>query len=177
MEDKKTKILLWSPRVAAFIFAAVLMVFSYKVIPPGMRMMELVISVKDYIAGFLSESTSAVSLNPFVVELLKQNIPAFIIIAIIVISWNYEKTAGIAFVLVGFVHMIKSVLDHDRLGITWYAALALSLLVAVPAIAIGALYLVNWSKRKETMPVEVYEELQEDENEEDNKELDEDVEQ
>ncbi len=166
MEDKKAKILLWAPRVLAFIFAAVLMAFSYKAIPPGMSIVELAISVKDYIAGFLSDSTAATNLNPFVVELFKQNIPAFIIIAIIAISWNYEKTAGIAFVLVGFAHMIKSVLDHNRLGIAWYTAFALSLLIAVPAIAIGALYLMNWSKRKETMPVETDDELHEEENEE-----------
>lgn len=163
MENKKTKILLWSPRVSAFIFAAVLVAFSYKAIPAG-------ISIKDLVVGLLFQTTSGANFKDIAIELLIQNIPALIIIAIIIISWNYEKTGGIAFVLVGFAHMIKSVIDHNRLGIEWYTALALSLMLALPAIAIGALYLVNWFKRKATMQVEVNEELQEEDNEEESEE-------
>lgn len=79
-----------------------------------------------------------------------RNIPALIIIAIIIVSWSYEITGGLAFVLVGFTHMIKSVIDHNQLGMKWYIALAWSLLLALPAISIGGLYLVNWFKRPKT---------------------------
>ncbi len=126
MESKKAKLLLWLPRVLALIFAVVLVVFSRDVIVSGANFKDIA------------------------VDLFMRNIPALIIIAIIIVSWSYEITGGLAFVLVGFTHMIKSVIDHNQLGMKWYIALAWSLLLASPAISIGGLYLVNWFKRPKT---------------------------
>lgn len=160
MKSKKAELLLWSPRILALIFAMVLLYFSRNDIVPGTNF-------KTFMVDLFGRNLSNIPYKEIATNFFMRNIPALIIIAIIVVSWTYEITGGLAFVLVGFSHMIKSVIDASRLGLKWYIALAWSLLIAVPAIVIGVLYLVNWLKRPKTPDTDLDDdEPQEEENEE-----------
>ena len=81
-----------------------------------------------------------------VLGLLIHNIPSFILLGILAISWKYEIVGGIAFILAGISYIVFTIVR----GISdpWYISLALSLILAVPAFLIGILFLVGWFKKK-----------------------------
>lgn len=70
----KEKMLIWSPRILAILAILFLMLFSFDCFEPGQ--------------GFRRQMTC----------FFMHNIPAYIIIAILVISWKWELLGGILFV-------------------------------------------------------------------------------
>ncbi|NLX92536.1 MAG: hypothetical protein GXZ02_01485 [Clostridiales bacterium] len=160
MKSKKAKLLLWSPRILALIFAVVLLYFSRNDIVPGTNF-------KTFVVDLFGRNISNIPYKEIATNFFMKNIPALIMIAIVVVSWTYEITGGLAFILVGISHMAKSVIDHKQLNMEWYTALALSLLIAVPAFVIGYLYLMNWFIRPKTLDADNdSDEPEEEENEE-----------
>lgn len=126
MKNKKDAFLYWTPRVLAILFTAFLALMSLDVISPGL------------------------STGQIITGMLMHNIPVFIMIIIILISWRYEIVGGIMFILAGLGYIVMTTFS----SIEWYLALAWSLQIAGPAFLIGVLFLLNWSKRQKNRNVE-----------------------
>ncbi|MFH1207853.1 MAG: hypothetical protein V1668_04665 [Patescibacteria group bacterium] len=116
------KFIYWTPRVLSILLIVFLAVFSLDVFD------------NDY--GFWGT----------VLGLLIHNIPSFVLLGILIISWKYEMVGGVAFILAGISYMVFIVARESVEP--WYMLLALSLILVVPAFLIGILFLVGWSKKK-----------------------------
>ncbi|MFH1620773.1 MAG: hypothetical protein ABIB04_01670 [Patescibacteria group bacterium] len=110
----------WTPRVLSLTFVAFLMIFSLDIFELGLDFW-----------GTL-------------VGLFIHNIPALILLIMVLISWKREIVGGITFIVAGFLYIILTLFRE----IPWYLALSWSTIIAGPAFLIGALYLIGWSRRK-----------------------------
>lgn len=121
METKDNKLIYWTPRVLAVMITTLLFLMSLDVFSIGMNWLQTILA------------------------LLLHNIPAFIFLIIMIISWNREIVGGIAFTLGGLLYIIITVSSE---GLPWYLKLSWSMILAGPAILTGILFLINWNKKK-----------------------------
>ncbi|MFA5127200.1 MAG: hypothetical protein WC465_04380 [Patescibacteria group bacterium] len=113
------KFIYWAPRILAILFILFLALFSFDVI--GMQ------------AGFW----------PTILGLLMHNIPSFILLVVLLISWKHEIVGFIAFMLAGFVYIIMLTMNQFE----WYMP-SWALTISGPAWLTGILFYINWSKKK-----------------------------
>lgn len=117
---KKTNIsVYWAPRILAIIFILFLMLFSLDVFAENLSFWQTVVG------------------------LFMHNVPALILLAVLLISWKYEIVGGIAFILAGLLYIVVLL----RNSFEWYM-LAWSIQIAGPPFIIGILFLIGWSKKK-----------------------------
>ncbi len=79
--------------------------------------------------------------------LLMHNIPVFILLIVLLISWKYEIVGGIGFILAGILYIALIVIDAIKNQFEWYM-LSWSIQISGLAFFIGILFLVNWFKKK-----------------------------
>jgi len=120
MDKKVNKFIYWTPRVASIIFILFLAMFS--------------LDIFDANYGFWGT----------VVGLFMHNIPVFILLIVLIISWKYEIVGGIAFILAGLLYL--GLLAINRPFQLYY--LSWSLFIAGPAFLIGILFIINWLKKR-----------------------------
>ncbi len=120
IERKVSKFIYWIPRVVSILFIIFLAMFSLDVFTPGA-------TAKDIIIG-----------------LFMHNIPALILVIVLIISWKYEIVGGIVFILAGLVYIIMVAIRQP-----WPLVLTWSLTIAGPAFLIGILFMITWFKKKE----------------------------
>ncbi|MFA5124338.1 MAG: hypothetical protein WC473_00725 [Patescibacteria group bacterium] len=113
------QLIYWLPRILGLLFVGFLALFSLDIFSMGLRFW------------------------PTVLGLLIHNIPALILLAIIIVSWKYEIVGGIVFVLFGLTY-IAMVLNNP---FEWYM-LFWMLEISGGAFLVGILFLVNWRRRK-----------------------------
>jgi len=124
MKKKINKFIYWTPRILCILFLLFLTIFSLDVFDPE----------NNY------------TLGQTLLALFMHNIPVFVLAIILWISWKYEIVGGIVFILAGILFMISSV--ARQAPDPWYIALAVSLIIAVPAFMIGILFLMGWFKKR-----------------------------
>lgn len=122
MVDKVNKFVYWAPRILSILFILFLALMSLDVFEGNNSFWETVL------------------------ELLLHNIPTFILLVVLLISWKYEIVGGIAFIMAGLAHLVSSVVRVD--ADPWYVSFLTSLIIDVPAFFIGILFLVGWFKNK-----------------------------
>lgn len=76
--------------------------------------------------------------------LLMHNIPVFILLAVLWISWKYEIVGGVAFILAGLLYIFFTFRNADN----WGMALAWSVQIAGVAFVIGGFFIANWIKKR-----------------------------
>lgn len=123
MEKKINKFIYWTPRILAILFILFLAMFS------------LDIFEGNY--GFWGT----------ILGLFMHNIPALILLVVLLISWKYEIVGGIAFILAGLLYIVLLM----RNPFEWYM-LFWALQIAGPAFFIGILFLIGWFKKKKITP-------------------------
>ncbi len=76
-------------------------------------------------------------------------IPSFILTAFLIVAWKWELIGGIIFTVVGLV-MSPFVfqLNHNRNGFSIAQSLNVVLIITVPFIAVGILFLVSYYRKK-----------------------------
>lgn len=122
-KEMKTKVprwIYWTPRILSILFLCFLALFS--------------LDVFDEHLGLWGT----------IVGLLMHNIPVFILLIVLLVSWRYEWVGGAAFILAGLLY-IASALNRVSLPM----ALIWSLTISGPAFFIGILFLINWFKKKQ----------------------------
>jgi len=122
MAKQTGKFIYWTPRILSILFILFLAMFSLDV--------------------FDSPNQSA---GDIALGLLMHNIPALVLLIVLIISWKFEIVGGIVFILAGIAYIGVSIYNN----IEWYLALAWSLQIAGPAFLIGILFLINWRRRKQ----------------------------
>lgn len=78
-----------------------------------------------------------------VLGLFIHNIPALILLAVLLISWKHEIVGGVAFTLFGVLYIGMTLWNVPN----WLMALSWSLTIAGPALLIGILFTVGWFRK------------------------------
>ncbi len=79
-----------------------------------------------------------------VLALFMHNIPAFVLIAVLVISWKHEVVGGVGFIFAGLLYIVLTLIR----GVPWYQVLSWSMIITGPAFLVGILFLINWYRKK-----------------------------
>jgi hypothetical protein len=125
--NKKTKgWIFWTPRVLAILFVLFLAMFS--------------LDVFDEKLGFWGT----------IIGLFMHNLPALILLVILIISWKREIIAGVAFILAGFLYVALISSKIFTSSFEWYM-LSWILTIAGPSFLVGVLFIIGWSRRKTAM--------------------------
>jgi len=120
MNKEINKFVYWTPRILSIIFLLFLAMFSLDVFEPGL------------------------SFSQILLGLFMHNIPVFILLIILWISWKYEIVGGIAFILAGLLYILTLFMNPK---FEWYMV-SWSIMIAGPAFLIGILFLIGWFKKK-----------------------------
>lgn len=75
---------------------------------------------------------------------ITHNIPALVLLVILVFAWRYEFIGGIAFILAGLFYIVFIVKNTGD----WYTSLTQALMISGPAFFIGILFFMNGYKKK-----------------------------
>jgi hypothetical protein len=120
MDKKISKFIYWTPRILSIIFICFIALFSLDVFG------------NNY--GFWGTALA----------FLMHNIPSFILLAILIISWKREIVGGVAFILAGLLYILTLAMNPQ---FEWYM-ISWSVTIAGPAFLIGILFLVGWFKKR-----------------------------
>ena len=82
-----------------------------------------------------------------VLGLLIHNIPAFILIVILAISWNHEIVGGLAFILAGAMYATRVLITMARTGFEWHYLFWI-LQISGFAFLIGILFTLGFIKKR-----------------------------
>lgn len=118
-----SKFIYWTPRILSIIFIFFLALFS--------------LDVFDGNYGFWGT----------ILALLMHNIPVFILLIILLISWKYEIVGGTGFILAGILYIGFIIANLIKTGFEWYY-LIWTIQISGVAFFIGILFLINWSRKK-----------------------------
>jgi hypothetical protein len=126
MNKKINRFVYWVPRILSILFVLFLMLFSL-----------------DVFSEDLSFWATALGL-------FMHNIPALILLSLIIVSWNHELVGAIAFILAGILYIAWVLMNIITAGFEWYY---LSWAVQISGIAffIGVMFLVGWFKKRKIM--------------------------
>lgn len=116
------KFLFWTPRILAILFIVFLAMFSLDVFDSGLTFSEILIG------------------------LFMHNIPVFILVIVLIISWKHELVGAIAFILAGLLYIALLLMKPQ---LEWYM-LSWSVIIAGPAFLVGLLFYINWLKKKKS---------------------------
>ncbi|OGZ33111.1 MAG: hypothetical protein A2174_01085 [Candidatus Portnoybacteria bacterium RBG_13_41_18] len=119
MEKKINKFIYWIPRILSIIFILFLALMSLDVFSPEL------------------------SFWPTLGALFIHNVPALVLLIVLLISWKYEIVGGITFILAGLLYIIILM----RKPFEWYM-LSWSIQISGVAFLIGILFLIGWFKKK-----------------------------
>ncbi len=123
MGKKINRFVYWTPRILSIIFILFLAIFS--------------LDVFDMKLGFWET----------VLGLFMHNIPVFILLVVLLISWKREIVGGIVFSLAGALYVAIILMNMLRNSFEWYMVFW-SLQIAGPAFLIGILFIINWLKKR-----------------------------
>ena len=119
MNKQSSKFIYWTPRIVSIFFIIFLTLFSLDVFGENLSFWQTVLG------------------------LFIHNIPSFILIAILIISWKHEIVGGITFILAGIIYLILLL----RNPFEWYY-LVWALQISGVAFFIGILFLIGWERKK-----------------------------
>ena len=123
MEKKVSKFIYWTPRILLIIFILFLALFSLDVFEGNY--------------GFWGT----------IVGLFMHNIPAMILLIVLIISWQHEIVGGIGFILAGILYIAMILMNVIKAGFEWYYLLW-ALQISGIAFFTGIMFLVGWFKKK-----------------------------
>lgn len=116
MPNKINRFVYWAPRIIIILFALFLAVFSFDVFDPASSPLQIVIG------------------------LLIHNIPSFVLVALLIISWNHDKRGGIIFTSLGIACAIWAII---ALSMHSEKSIPVSIMGSIIFLAIGALFLAE----------------------------------
>jgi len=118
MKNKVSNIIYWTPRIISIIFVCFLFLMSLDVFSPDLNFWQTVTG------------------------LFMHNIPALLLLIIVIISWKYEIVGGITFILAGILYIILLI----KSPFEWYK-LSWAIQISGSAFLIGILFLIDWFKK------------------------------
>jgi len=79
--------------------------------------------------------------------LFMHNIPVFVLLIVLLISWKHEIVGGIVFILAGILYVVMILMNILRNSFEWYM-LSWIIIIAGPTFFIGILFIINWLKKR-----------------------------
>ncbi len=125
MENKINKFIYWTPRILSIIFISFLALMS--------------LDIFDMKLGFWGT----------LLGLFMHNIPVFVLLAVLLISWKREIVGGIVFTLAGMLYVVIILMNMLRNSFEWYMV-SWIITIAGPAFLIGILFLINWRRKDQS---------------------------
>ena len=122
MEKRIGKFVYWTPRFFGILFVLFLMMFSLDVFNSGLTFWQIIIG------------------------LFIHNIPALILLFVLIISWKYEIVGGIIFILAGLFYTVMLIYKTD---FQWYMISSL-VLISFPSFITGILFMICWLNKRKT---------------------------
>lgn len=119
---KSRKFIYWAPRILSIIFILFLALFSLDVFD----------SCSSVLECFMG--------------LLIHNIPVFILIILLIISWKYEIVGAATFFLAGILYIGNMIFNAITNPAEWYV-LSYSFIIAGPAFLVGILFYIGWKRK------------------------------
>lgn len=119
------KFFYWTPRALSILFILFLTLFSFDVFGTGATFWQTALAF------------------------LMHNIPVFILLIVLIISWRHEIVGGLAFILAGLAYLIITLTTALKNGFEWYYLAWIAQISGI-AFFIGILFLVGWFKRKKS---------------------------
>jgi hypothetical protein len=119
MPKKINGFVYWAPRILSIVFIAFLALMSLDIFAPGL------------------------SFGQIMLGLLMHNIPVFILLIVLLISWKHEIVGGVVFILAGILYIILLM----QSSFEWYK-LAWLMQISGVAWLVGVLFLVGWVKKR-----------------------------
>lgn len=123
MQKKIGKFVYWTPRILSIILILFLSLMSLDVFSPELNFWQTLGA------------------------LLIHNIPAFILLIILLVSWRREIVGGVGFILGGILYATIVLINIASTGFEWYY-LAWIIQISGIAFFIGIMFLANWFKKK-----------------------------
>lgn len=109
----------WAPRVLSLLFVVFLALFS--------------LDVFETATGFWETALA----------LLMHNIPALVVLGVVLLAWRYELVGAVAFFLGGIVYIVLVLQNpFEPYYIAWIAQ------ISGIAFFIGAMYLIGWYRKR-----------------------------
>lgn len=123
MPTQPSKFITWTPRILSIVFLLFMALMS--------------LDVFDENLGFWGT----------ILGLFMHNIPALVLLGILIIAWKREIVGGVGFIVAGLLYSGLVIKEMVSTGFEWYY---LTWMIQISGIAffIGALFLVGWSKKK-----------------------------
>jgi len=120
MNKKVNKLIYWTPRILGIIFVLFLMMFSLDVFQPGLTAWQIALG------------------------LFMHNLPALLLLLVLIISWKHEIVGGIIFILAGLLYLLSLAINpkFEWYMLTWFIT------ISGPAFLVGILFLVNWKNKR-----------------------------
>ena len=76
-------------------------------------------------------------------------IPSFILLALLIFAWKWEKIGGIIFMVIGLVFSPVIFLKNYYMNHSFWISLSVILMITIPFVIVGILFVVSHSlKRK-----------------------------
>jgi hypothetical protein len=119
MENKINKGLYWTPRILSIIFISFLALMSLDVFGSGLSFWQTALA------------------------LFMHNLPALLLLVVLIISWKYEIVGGVGFILAGTSYIALLM----RNPFEWYY-LSWAIQISGVAFLTGILFLVGWFKKR-----------------------------
>ena len=116
---KVSRWIYWTPRILSIIFILFLALMSLDIFDLNLNFWQTVIG------------------------LFMHNIPALILLAVLLVSWRYEIVGGITFILAGLFYIFLLLRNQFE----WYM-ISWVITIAGPALLIGILFMIGWYKKK-----------------------------
>jgi hypothetical protein len=124
-----TKVLYWTARILCILAILFVSLFS--------------------LDSFSSERTVWQNIAAF----LMHNIPSFVLLATLIIAWKWEKVGGIILTIIGLAFSIFIFgFNYKRNHFPVMTCLLQALLIAIPFVLAGILFILSHFKRKNELP-------------------------
>ncbi len=125
---KSIKVFYWLPRIICILAILFISLFA--------------------LDAFSPELTIWQQLGAFIIHL----IPAFILLAFLIVAWKWEYIGGIIFIIIGlgfspFVFMHNYKMNHSIL-----LSISIILFITIPFVIVGGLFIISHFKRKKNSP-------------------------
>ncbi|MCE2613679.1 hypothetical protein LVD13_11910 [Flavobacteriaceae bacterium D16] len=121
-----TKLLHWTPRIMSILAILFISMFALDAFEHGE------------------------SLGQQLLAFMMHLIPSFILLAILLLAWKWEKVGGIIFVTIGLITSPFVFVHNYKMNESLWMSLGIISLITIPFVIIGVLFILSYNrKRKE----------------------------
>jgi hypothetical protein len=123
-----TKVLHWLPRILCILAILFISMFSLDAFAPGLTLWQ-------QLGGFLIH-----------------NIPSFVLLAVLIVAWKWEKVGGIILTILGLALCIfVFILNYKRNHFPVATSLLNTLMIAIPFVLAGILFILSHYRKKKEL--------------------------